>query len=656
MTQKFFPFPGIGSKTFEKLKKLRIHNSLDLLYHFPHRYLDFSRQLPISRLTPNSSITITAKVIKFQNIYTPRGKNLQIATVADSSGSTNLVWFNQPYLASAIKTGLTYSFAGTVSIYKNRPCIFTPEYGQYHTKNIIAVYPETKGLSSRWFRKTIQTHLHLLTQNITDPLPPKFRSDHQLLDLKSALINIHHPSNQPTLQQARLRLAVNEILSLLIRAHLLKKHHQLQKPARPFKSYPLSSFIKSLPFRLTPSQKQSWSEIKKDLTSKEHLAHRLLVGDVGSGKTILAVLACHLAHLNHQSSLVLVPTNILAQQHSKNFKKFLPQTPIKLLTSKNKIKVFPKNPIIIATHAAIHHPSLPPISLLIIDEQHKFGVTQRSFLSRQSPPPHQITMTATPIPRTVSLTLLGHLDLSRLDPLPHHQPPKTFLVPNHKKNDCYQWLSQQIKTTRTQAFIVCPFIEESETLSSVKSAVKEFEHLSAKVFPNLKLGLIHGKTKNRDQIIQNFLDNKINILVTTPIIEVGIDIPNASTVIIQSADRFGLAQLHQLRGRVGRGSTESYCYLFTESDNDKALSRLNFLAKNSDGQKIADYDLATRGPGEAFSTLQHGFPSLKIADLSDLKLITFAQKILTDLITNYPSLDLTKLTKPISSSISPITN
>ena len=651
MTPNFLPLPGIGPKTLEKLNKLKIHNSNDLLYHFPHRYIDFSRIQKISQLQPNSCATVTGKIIRFQNIYTKTHKNLQIVTLADSSGHLDLVWFNQAYLSTIFKPNTVFSFAGEVGFFNRHLVIFNPEYGQYHTGKIIAVYPETKGLSSRWFRKTIGNHIKALVAGVIDPLPPPILQKYQLLDLKSALTTIHQPTNATTLQQARLRLSLDEILSLQSQSILTKSHWLTKTPSHPLHDFPenIKQFIQKLPFKLTPSQLQAWDEIKTDLLS-DHLANRLLVGDVGSGKTVVAALASLLTSLNQQKSLILVPTNILAQQHYQTFKNLFPKHLIKLLTSQSKLnlKHLTKNTIVIATHAAIHHQSdLSQVALLIVDEEHKFGVKQRNFLSSLAHPPHCLTMSATPIRRSVSLTFLKHLDLSNLNPFPHHQTPKTFLVPNPKTINCYHWLKSQIKTHKTQAFIVCPFITESETLQSVKSATKEFDHLSKIIFPNLKLALVHGKTKpeTRNQIIQKFQRNQINILVTTPIIEVGIDIPNASTIIIQSADRFGLAQLHQLRGRVGRGNTKSYCYLFTESDNDKALARLKFLTKYSDGQKIANYDLATRGPGEAFSTLQHGFPSLKLADLSNLKLIAFAQKILDDLLEHNPDFDLHQLVK-----------
>ncbi|MBU0486262.1 MAG: DEAD/DEAH box helicase, partial [Proteobacteria bacterium] len=416
---------------------------------------------------------------------------------------------------------------------------------------------------------------------------------------------------------------------------------------------------------LTKDQKKVWKEIKTNLISQSHTTNRLLVGDVGSGKTIIAILSCFLAYLNNSLSVILAPTEILAQQHYKTFSKLLKifKINIYLLTSNSKIKIenIKKSSIIISTHAILYKKKslLKKIALVIVDEQHKFGVKQRSTFNFSQNPPHTITMTATPIPRSISLTMLGNLSISNITTMPKNRlPVKSFLVPNHKKQDCYQWIKKEIKKTKCQAFVVCPFVEESETLTSIKSAKKEFEKFSKKIFPNLKLDLLHGKTKSvkRQQIIKNFQKNKTNILITTPIIEVGIDIPNSTILIIQSADRFGLAQLHQLRGRIGRGQQQSYCYLFTDSDNQKALNRLNFITKHQNGLKIAQYDLKTRGPGEVFSTLQHGFPSLKLANLSNTKLIALSQKILKTIIKNYPNFNLKTLTQPSTPTLSTITN
>lgn len=645
--------PKIGPKTIAKLQKLGISSPLDLLYHFPSRYIDFSHHTDISASEPNTNVTLTGKIIDFKNIYTRHRKNIQKAIIKDHTGQINLIWFNQPYLTQTLKIGEIFSFAGSVSLYQNQKTIIAPIFGQYNTGKIISVYPETAGLKSGWFRQTITTNLTRLLPT-TDNLPPAIINQFHLLPLSTALIQIHQPTNSTLLQQARFRLGLDEILSLQAASHLRQLLWSRKTPLKIFTdSDQIDQFIKSLPFKLTPSQQKSWQEIKTDLLSSRP-TNRLLQGDVGSGKTIVALIACLLAHFNKVTSLILVPTEILAHQHHQTISSLL-NFPVKLLTANSKLTKFSPGSIIIATHAAIYHRKNfeNSIGLLVIDEQHKFGVAQRSFLTHTLHPPHCLTMTATPIPRSISLTVLGHLKLSQIDSLPSgRKPVKTFLVPPHKYADCYRWLKHQILTTHQQAFIVCPFIEPSETLSSVKSATQLFTSLQSEIFPELKISLIHGKTppKDRQKILQSFADNQIHLLVTTPIIEVGIDFPNATTIIIQSADRFGLAQLHQLRGRVGRGSDQSFCYLFSESDNIKSQNRLIMLTHTHNGQKIAEYDLQTRGPGEAFSFIQHGFPSLKIASFSDYQLINLGQQVIQALIS--AKFDLKKLITTTSTHLS----
>lgn len=641
--------PGIGTKTLSKLNKLDILKPQDLLYHFPYRYIDFSHITSINNTLENKAVTVTGQLLSFQNIFTRSHKNLQKAVLKDSTGQINLLWFNQPYLSKNFKVGEIYSFAGNVSLFQNKKTLINPISGHHNTGKIIAIYPETNGLTSNWFRKIIENYLLKLINNIKETLPQNIIQKNNLLDLKKSLYQIHLPTNNQLLEQARYRLALEEILSLQTNSYLNRQSWLAKTPRIIIKTsnsidQKINKLIKDLPFKLTSSQKKVWQEIKNDITNPTKVTNRLLQGDVGSGKTIVALLACYLTHLNKSLSIIIAPTEILAQQHFTTFQKILKpfKVPVFLLTAHQKIDhnktPLLQNSIIIATHAAIYQKDnfKDKVALLIIDEQHKFGVKQRSFLGDTTSTPHCLTMTATPIPRTISLTLLGNLDISTIDLLPQNRLPiKTFLVPPSKITKCYQWIENQIIKTKCQAFIVCPFIDISETMQSVKSTKVEFENLK-KIFPNLKLSLLHGKIKpqEKDKIISDFLKNKTHILVTTPIIEVGVDIPNASIIIIQSADRFGLSQLHQLRGRVGRGSLQSYCYLFTESINEKAQNRLKFMEKNLNGLKIAEYDLKIRGPGEAFSTQQHGFPSLKLASFSDTKLISTSQQILTNLVKN----------------------
>lgn len=638
--------PTLGPKTIVKLNRLGIFTPKDLLFHFPVRYLDFSKHSSIKSLLVHRSATIRGQLISLNNIYTRSRKNILKAVVSDNTGKIELIWFNQPYLEKNFTIGNSYSFAGVPTLYQNRLTLIAPEFSSLHTGKIIPIYPQTSGLNSKWFQKIFSIHLQNFLTDISETLPQSIIKQFKLTPLNTALFQIHQPDNQKTLDTARYRLSLEEILKYQIKSHLSKQKWLSFSPPSVLKTTSttdkkISNLINKLPFSLTLSQKKAWLDIKADLISPHKIQNRLLQGDVGSGKTILAILGSYLTHLNQKNSLVLVPTEILAQQHYSTFKKFLPSSVnIHLLTanSQTNFSQIKTNSIIIATHAAIFQKkSLPyPITFLVIDEQHKFGVKQRNFLSKSRP--HTLTMTATPIPRTINLTFLGNLDLSYLDTSPKNRlTTKTFVVPPHKQSDCYQWIKNQIDKNHSQVFIVCPLIEESESLLSVKSVKTEFEHLK-NIFSKYRLSLIHGKInpKEREKIISKFSRHQTDILVSTPIIEVGIDIAQANIIIIQSADRFGLAQLHQLRGRVGRRGQQGYCYLFSENQNSTAIQRLNYLQTHHSGQKIAEYDLKNRGPGEIFSTLQHGFPSLKLASLSDTQLISTSSKILSQLISKFP--------------------
>ncbi|RLC35353.1 hypothetical protein DRH14_01145 [Candidatus Shapirobacteria bacterium] len=674
MTNSLNSLIGIGPKTSQKLQQLGISQPQHLLYHYPSSYLDFSHFTTISKLKPQQPASLKVKVISFKNIFTRQHRNLQICQVKDKTGQIDLIWFNSPFLSRVIKRGQSLTIAGTPNLYKNKLTIFTPNYGNFNAGQIIPKYPATQGLSSKKIRKIINQNLNQLLKEHKSKLPSPLLKKYKLLPLPQALQQIHQPSNQTKLQQARFRLAVDELLALQSQSYLLKQQWLKNKPSHIFKTNStiqkqISTFIKNLPFQLTSGQKQAWQQISRDLISTTKTTNRLLVGDVGCGKTIIAVLATFLAHLNHQTSLLLAPTELLAQQHFQTFKNHFKNLNINLhlLTSQSKKSLAKIKPgdIIISTHAILYQQKklLQQLALVIIDEQHKFGVKQRSAFQSLQHKPHTITMTATPIPRTIALTLLANLDLSIIKTMPKKRlKTKTFVVPKNKIKDCYSWIANQIKQKQTQAFIVCPFVNPSEQMDTVKSATQEFQILSKQVFPKFKLELLHGqiKSQKRQKIIQQFQQNKINILVTTPIIEVGIDIPNANIMIIQSADRFGLAQLHQLRGRIGRGQQQSYCYLFHDSKNESATNRLNFLAKHHLGIEIAEYDLKNRGPGQVFSTLQHGFPSLKLAQLSNTKLIELSKKIMEDIIHNHHNFNLKQLLNPISTSnsttISPMTN
>lgn len=636
---------GIGPKTVPKLAKLKISTPLDLIYHFPKSYLDFTHTTTIKDAPIEENVSLTLKISDFKNIFTPTKKNLQIASAFDSTGHIQLVWFNQPFLSKVIKPSQIISVAGQITFYKNKKTIFFPKIGDTRLKKIFPIYPETKGLSSNQINNLVIKNINSIIPQVNDLLPIPVQQKYSLISTPISIQKIHQPQNTTDIALSQHRLSVDELLSIHLNSLILKDKWLTQTTTHLLKTDKtindkLKALISSLPYKLTTDQKKVWRQIKLDLTSGK-ITNRLIQGDVGSGKTIIALLACYLAYLNSKLSILIAPTQILATQHYKNFKTLLPNLPIKLITSSTKsTKITKTNQIIIATHAVFYRQQKlkDKVSLVIIDEQHKFGVDQRSALLSSPNPPHSLTMTATPIPRSIKLTLLGNLDVSSIHTMPTTRlKPTTFLVPVHKQANCYQWLSDQIKTNHSQAFVVCPFIDDSDKNDQVISAQAEFTRL-VKLFPDLSIGLLHGQIKDKDKIINQFLRQKISILVSTPIIEVGIDIPNANYMIVNSADRFGLSQLHQLRGRIGRGDKPSFCCFFTSSQNPKTLKRLEFIKNCYDCFKIAKFDLENRGPGTIFSTLQHGFPQLKLANLSNTEQNNLVRLIAKDIILDYPKL------------------
>lgn len=469
-------------------------------------------------------------------------------------------------------------------------------------------------------------------------------------------------------ERARIRLAFDELLIKHTAALIRKKEQEQKKKAIPFEieknRTKVRDLIKTLPFELTASQKKAIEDVFSDL-KKQTPMNRLLEGDVGSGKTVVAAIAAYVAFLNGYQTAFMAPTEILANQHYDTIRTLLEPSGIKteLFTSSSRKQRArsqqPKFDVAIGTHALIQKRiEFDKLGLVVIDEQQRFGVEQRAILREKGGSPHLLSMTATPIPRTIFLTIYSDLALSILDEMPKGRKEiKTWVVPEEKREKGYGWISDKIRTEKSQVFIVCPFIEPSETLTTVKAAKEEFERLKKEVFPNFKLGLLHGKLKatEKSSVIEKFRDGTIDILVSTPVIEVGIDIPTADIMILEAAERFGLAQLHQLRGRIGRGDKQAYCFLFADSKSEKTLSRLGYLETINNGPELAEIDLKLRGPGDMFGTLQHGIPDLKIASLSDLPTIERARtsaEYLFDKLNKYPALrkkveeaDLPKISK-----------
>ncbi len=642
---------GVGPKRAKIFKKLGIENIKNLLYHFPRRYEDRRHVLPISKLKINQLQTLKGKVITNGLRFIRKGPAIFEAVIGDGSGNILALWFNQAYLKDKLKAGSEVMLYGKVETKKAKLVIINPEYellesGSFedsiHTANIVPIYPLTARLSQRHLRTIIKGVVDLYAPRAAEILPSNLRHRLKFIHISAALKNIHFPKNEVFYQQARKRLIFDEFFLIeTINAYLKKKIKSKLRGIRHKNKRQLNNIFSSVvAFELTPSQKKVIEEIKQDMISPRPM-YRLLQGDVGSGKTVVAFYAILLSILNGYQAAFMVPTEILAEQHFSLFKKMLKGFSFKVvlvagkLSAAEKTKIYKKIKekkvdIIIGTHALIQEGiKFKKLGLIIIDEQHKFGVLQRKTLKEKGINPDLLVMTATPIPRTLSMVLYSDMDISVIKELPPGRKPiTTWWVSEKKRVDAYSFIRKEIQEAKKQAYIVYPIIEESEKLD-LRNATRMYEHLKNDVFKDFKVGLIHGRLsgKQKDSIMQDFKAGKIDILVSTIVIEVGIDMPAASVMVIEHAERFGLAQLHQLRGRVGRGSFKSYCVLVSNARTANAKSRLNAMIKCQDGFEIAEKDLGIRGPGEIFGIRQHGFPEFKIADPQrDLKILESAQK------------------------------
>ena len=634
----------IGPVYANRLKRLGITTIGDLLYHIPFRYEDFSLVSKINLLQAGEKVTVIGTVASIKNIYTRHGKKIQKGIIADETGEIEAIWYNQPFLTKILLPAIRITLAGEVNWFGNKLVFESPDFeiikpdtSLVHTGRLVSVYPETANVSSKWLRSRIASILYKFSPDIEEFLPPDIVKNFNLLGEKEAVYKVHFPQSHKEAETAKKRLSFDELLTFELIAQIRRKNWEIKKVGRKFLISPfidkIQSFIKNLPFKLTNAQRSANREILADL-SKETPMNRLLEGDVGSGKTVVASIAIYATYLNGYQSILMAPTEILAHQHFQTIKKLLSPYKIKvgLLTATNKIKDGDNFHVVIGTHALITDKKfIKNLGLVIIDEQQRFGVAQRSKLREKGDNPHLLSMTATPIPRTIALTLYADLDLSVIDEMPKGRVRiKTWVVPPEKRSAAYNWIRQQILKSNhgEQAFIICPFIEQSETLTSVKAAKVEFQNLQTEIFPDLALGLLHGKLteKEKNATLEKFAKTKLDILIATPVVEVGIDIPQATMMMIEGADRFGLSQLHQLRGRVGRSNTQSYCLLFTESTSEKTLARLKLLEREYSGPKLAQLDLTLRGPGEIYGIRQHGAFGLKIANLSDLSAVMESKK------------------------------
>lgn len=665
--------PKIGPFFAKKFQKLGINRLEDLFYHVPSRYLDYSLVTTISKLRAEETVTIHAKIVSITNVFSKRGVRMQIGSVEDNTGKIMVVWFNQPFLIRTLYPGRLVSLSGKVGFFNRKLCLSSPDYElletggsedsekeTFHTGRFVPIYAETAGLSSKWIRTKIRDAF--ANTEISEYLPDTLLSQTDLVGLREAIEKVHFPKNLGEVEIGKRRLAFNELLDLQLKSEFRKLNWSKNKVKNKITINPkeVSQFIESLPFKLTDSQDKSIEEILEDF-ARDVPMNRLLEGDVGSGKTVIAAVGAFVSFLNGYQTLIMAPTQILAEQHHQTLKKLFDKfnLRISLITSGTKKIELGRSDIFVGTHSLIKSKiEFDKVGFVVIDEQHRFGVEQRSLLAKKGGTPHVLTMTATPIPRTVAMTTYGDLGLSVLTEMPvGRQKVTTWIVPEQKRADAYTWIEKQVKDYESQVFIVCPLIEDSETetLADVKSVTSEFEKLKS-IFLKLRLGLLHGrmKAKEKDEILGNFRNGKIDILVSTPVVEVGIDIPNATVMIIEAAERFGLAQLHQLRGRVGRGKKRSYCLLFSNFHSGTGYTRLRAMEKTHSGFELAELDLKLRGPGEIFGTVQSGFPELKVADWTNVELIKAAKDTAQDVIKNpkkYPEL-VDKINSATSISIS----
>ncbi len=671
---------GISSSLATKFNKLGVNTVRDLLYFFPHRHLDYSQRKSISQLTEGEEETIIANVWQAQEIRLG-GRRSTEAVVGDETGNVRIVWFNNPYLAKKLATNTRIVVSGRVSLFNGRHVFESPEWELVedreliHTGRLVPLYSLTRGLRPRQVRKLMKGVIDQWAWQVEDFLPPELKERCDLLELPQAISQAHYPEDEAVKDRARVRLAFDELFLLQLGVLGKKRDWQESQPGSPFsvKTSVLDAFLKSLPFELTAAQQKVLKELLADLQQPRPMS-RLLQGEVGSGKTVVAAAALLMAAANGYQGAFMAPTEILAEQHFATIGQLLsrvghrekgedylcsysgvlshPLTVALLIgditqVRKQELQQRIANgdiDIVIGTHALIQKGvEFNRLGLAVVDEQHRFGVTQRSALRQKGFSPHVLVMTATPIPRTLALTLYGDLDLSVIDQLPPgRQVVKTKWLKPGQRESAHAFIHRQVASGR-QVFIICPLIEESEAIQA-RAAVAEYERLSKEVFSELRLGLLHGRMSaaEKDKVMRRFRSGELDILVSTPVVEVGIDVPNATVMLVESADRFGLSQLHQFRGRVGRGQEQSYCMLLAQNPSEIGRQRLDIIEKVQDGFELAEEDLRLRGPGEFFGTRQSGLPDLRMAKLSDVALLELARSEAIKLFQTDPNLEKTE--------------
>ena len=645
---------GVGPKTAERFEKLGILTLSDLLCHYPRRYLDFSKPYSIAEAPADTECVVKAEVFaKPGGRILPGGRRMERITAGDDVSSLEITWFNNPYAAQKLELGQEYYFQGIVTGGMLRRQMVNPQVrtdAQVKSSPFEAVYPQTEGLTSSAIAKCVRQllpHAELLP----DPLPSEMLKKYRLLSKADAVRAIHCPATEEEAFAARRRLIYEELLVLQLGIGRMKNHGAAATGA-PMKKADASPFWESLPFSPTGAQRRAVEEILTDMSGETSM-NRLLQGDVGSGKTLVAAAAIWACIRAGYQAALLAPTEILASQHAENLNRLLSPFGMRVALLTGGMKAAARRTtlaairddeadLIVGTHAILSEGvEFARLGLAVVDEQHRFGVRQRGLLAEKAANPHLLVMSATPIPRTLGLLMYGDLDISILDELPPgRKPVKTRCITGKKRADLYGFLDREIDSGR-QAYIVCPSIEDAggSGLNAVKSY---YEDIAKAYLPDRRVGLMHGKLKPKEkaEVMDDFKSGRLDALVSTTVIEVGVDVPNATVMVIENAERYGLSALHQLRGRVGRGAAESWCFLVSDNASESVQKRLKFLCSTSDGFAVAQYDLETRGPGDFFGSRQHGLPTLQIADLmNDTRTLHAAQSEAVALLAEDPLLE-----------------